>query len=266
MTGYIKCYRDVFDHNLFHGEDFSRRDAWLWLIANAAWKSHRARYRNKMVGIERGQLPGGRQHLAATWGWSEKRVRNFLQSLADEGMIRIDSKKGQHWAIITVCNYDKFQDVGPSMGQERANEGPRKGHTEEGKEIKEDTTLCARDAKQMDLHQLAEQLQKAAGAAINLTNPVMHQVDEPLFWIEQGASLERHILPVIKEKCAGKMPNSISTWRYFTNAVIQRMHDRNSTTRAFRKPVPAVSQVESQDSTMAYFERFPTPANVLPVE
>ncbi len=32
--------RRVFDDEMFVGDEFSRRDAWLWLIANAARRDH----------------------------------------------------------------------------------------------------------------------------------------------------------------------------------------------------------------------------------
>lgn len=148
MSGYVKTHRSVFTHDLFNGDEFSRREAWLWLISNAAWKPHKARHKNKMISIDRGQLPGGRAHLARVWGWSEKRVRNFLESLKTEGMIEVGTEKGQPWAIITVCNYSKFQSEDEKVGQQRASDGPAMGHTEEGKRIEEEEK---KDSRELDL-------------------------------------------------------------------------------------------------------------------
>ena len=108
MSGYTKTYRSVFSHELFAGDEFSRRDAWLWIISQAAWKPHRFRHKKKMIDIARGQLPGARRHLAEAWGWGEQRVRTFLDELATEGMIELSYN--QQLTIINVCNYDEFQD------------------------------------------------------------------------------------------------------------------------------------------------------------
>jgi hypothetical protein len=43
MRGAFWVSRGVFDHPLFRGEPFTQREAWLWLIAEAAWKPGRQR-------------------------------------------------------------------------------------------------------------------------------------------------------------------------------------------------------------------------------
>lgn len=124
---------DTFDHELFEGEVFSRRDAWLWLIANAAWKDRRVNHKGKMIDLKRGQALAGRAFLAETWGWGEKQVRNFLEQLSAENMIEKGQSSG-HWAnVVTVCNYDAYQnsnaESSQSRGQSGASEGPERGQT-----------------------------------------------------------------------------------------------------------------------------------------
>ncbi len=130
---WVRVSADYFEHELFAGEEFSRRDAWLWLIANAAWKKRRVNHKGKMLDLERGQLLGGRAFLAEKWGWSEKAVRNYLQLLVSENMIRMGQSDGHYANVITVCNYDKFQQneipEGQSKGQSGASAGPEKGQT-----------------------------------------------------------------------------------------------------------------------------------------
>jgi hypothetical protein len=262
MSGYIKCYRDVFDHDLFPAEEFSRREAWIWLTANAAWKSRRFRHRNKMISISRGQLPGARKHLAEVWGWGEQRVRTFLDELCVEGMVSLSTN--QQITIITICNYEKFQGQEDGSNQQLTSIQPAANHTKERKEIKEDTILT-REAPKIDLHHLANQLHEAGGAALNRTTGAMESVEEPLTWMKQGADLELHILPTVRQLSSKRNPGTINSWRYFETAVIERMHQRNSTIEAFRKPRP-VPQVASQDGAMSYFQAHPTPVNVLPAE
>jgi hypothetical protein len=54
-------YRGWMEHEVFGHEPFSRRDAWVWLIENAAFADNQR--------LKRGQLCHSYRHLAATWKW-----------------------------------------------------------------------------------------------------------------------------------------------------------------------------------------------------
>jgi hypothetical protein len=128
--------RAVFEHEMFEGDEFSRRDAWLWLCANASWRDRAVTVNGDRIKIKRGQLVASRSFLAAAWSWSEKRVRNYLDELIAEGMIEKGQSKGRFANTITICNYEKFQSrihgEGQQKGQSRASLGPE---TEQGKQI-----------------------------------------------------------------------------------------------------------------------------------
>jgi hypothetical protein len=131
-AGYFRAARGVFQHVLLYGP-FSRRDAWLWLISNAAWKAAGTRRRHGVVHVERGQLAASVRDLAERWEWPQTNVVRFLAELDAEGMIDCGSafgtrngtdsgtKKSHRVSLITVCNYNKFQGVDrvKSSGSER---------------------------------------------------------------------------------------------------------------------------------------------------
>ena len=147
MSGYILMHRGWQDNPLFDREEYSRRDAWAWLIESASWKPSRVRVKGEMVDLERGQLCFAQRFLAEKWGWSKSRVDRFLKALCAESMIEVRTKNGatsdhaagQGQSIITICNYEKYQ---APEGIERGNAGPQTGATsgqqrtkeEEGKE------------------------------------------------------------------------------------------------------------------------------------
>ena len=136
VTGHINVARSIFDHPMFDdGKPYSPREAWLWLISNAAWRPMQIMVRNgraaEMLNLERGQLSFSRSFLRKAWNWpSEKRVRTFLSRLEREHMI--DLQTGQLQTVISICNYGVFQNGGalpgpsnrPAMGQQRAGNGP----------------------------------------------------------------------------------------------------------------------------------------------
>ena len=117
------------------------------LIANAAWKDHRTRTRGGIVEMKRGEVLGGLEFLANTWGWSVKRVRTFLGELAADGMIERRQSKGQYAAVITICNYDKYQTPAENEASERASERQARGKREasEGQDSTRDTKDTSKD-------------------------------------------------------------------------------------------------------------------------
>ena len=76
-NSFFTVTRSVYDHHIFDGDEFSRRDAWLWLISKAAFVERRQTIRNKVVSIARGEAIHSIRELAKTWRWGEKKVRNF---------------------------------------------------------------------------------------------------------------------------------------------------------------------------------------------
>ncbi len=134
-VGHFNVSRSIFDHPMFDDQPLTRREAWLWLISNAAWRPMQVLVRNgrtsELLNLQRGQLSYSRSFLRQAWRWtSEKTVRTFLARLERERMI--DLQTGQLQTIITICNYDVFQNGrkllgpanGPAVGQQRAGNGP----------------------------------------------------------------------------------------------------------------------------------------------
>jgi hypothetical protein len=141
-AGYIIIQRCLLEDPLLRDDAYFR--AWLWLVSEAAWKSRRVIVTNgrkiEIVDLDRGQLSHSRSYMAKTWGWSEKRVRTFLNRLQRAGMI--DIQAGRLQTVITICNYDMYQgehddegrQTGPQTGRQKNGKGPEE---EELKELKE---------------------------------------------------------------------------------------------------------------------------------
>jgi hypothetical protein len=134
LNGVIAISRKLFDPDdaFFGGEPFTRREAWQWLIAMAAWKPKRVRVHTgrgeTYLDLERGQLSYSRAYLCEAWGWSsEKVVRTFLNRLETDGRIGQSSgqQKGQTQSVITICKYNDYQfgdtDEGNPSDQQKGN-------------------------------------------------------------------------------------------------------------------------------------------------
>lgn len=113
MTGFVAVYREATSHPLFKGHA-DRLGAWMWLLMSAAWKPTQFDVSGKIVTLQRGQLSVSVRHLGEAWGWPKSNVDRFLTRLKTETMIETDSGTGR--LIITICNYDKYQDVSERSG------------------------------------------------------------------------------------------------------------------------------------------------------
>jgi hypothetical protein len=132
--------RFLFEHPLLQIDAYFH--AWLWLVSEAAWKPRCVTVTNgrtsEVLELQRGQLSHSRSYIARAWGWSEKRVRTFLNRLEKVGMI--DVQVGRLQTVISICNYDIYQrarddegrQTGPQTGRQRASKGPEEEKIKEG--------------------------------------------------------------------------------------------------------------------------------------
>lgn len=150
-VGYYTMARGWQEAEIFGNDEYSTRDAWVWLIEAAAWKPAKARIKGQTIELQRGQLCFSQRFMADKWRWSKSRVDRFLKRLVAESMISSCAKTGataghpagQGQAIITICNYDKYQAPekavrGNDQSETGATAGQQRGKEEEGKEIKKE--------------------------------------------------------------------------------------------------------------------------------
>lgn len=109
LNNFIPLSRGLFDHYLWiEDREYSKFEAWLYLIKEARFKTSRVFDRGIVVVVERGQVYASLSFLSNAFGWSIKRVRTFLALLENDGMITRHSHKDSGQSVITILNYDKF--------------------------------------------------------------------------------------------------------------------------------------------------------------
>lgn len=142
MSGWFKLHRGWADSMDFAKEAFTEREAFLWLIENAAYEPHTRYVNGAAVPLERGQVLASQRTLGDIWKWGRQRVRGFIAKLERLGSITQNLTHGL--TILTVCNYAKYQDDQPTdqpSGNPAATQRqPIKEEGKEGKEGKEGET------------------------------------------------------------------------------------------------------------------------------
>jgi hypothetical protein len=94
------------NHPFFARESFTEREAWMWLIAAAAWKPTQVRFGRNIVALERGQLAFSTRFLAGKFGWPQSRIVRFMRRLESNSMVNTLATRGS--TQVTICNYDKY--------------------------------------------------------------------------------------------------------------------------------------------------------------
>lgn len=113
--GWIKLHRQITEHWLWEEKPFSKGQAWIDLLLQANHKENKVPFGNQLISIERGEFLTSESKLAERWGWSRKKVRNFLTMLSQDGMIE-NIKMPNKGTRIKIVNYGVYQDLGDNTG------------------------------------------------------------------------------------------------------------------------------------------------------
>jgi hypothetical protein len=162
-VGYFNVSRSVFNNPIFEEEPMTQREAWMWLIASAAYEPTRVRVNNgrsfEIINLRRGQLSFSLSFLRTAWKWtSEKKVRTFLERLQREGLIdrqrgnQTDGKRSKFPPVITVCNYNVYPFAQPIEETSKEPQGAVKGRSkgdQTGNESGNRTPLQALEIKEV---------------------------------------------------------------------------------------------------------------------
>lgn len=140
--GVFAVDRGIWDHAVFRDQPFTDREAWMWLVGEASFKSRTRNVAGKMIPLERGQLAASVRFMAEKWKWSKSSVDRFLVRLKSETMIGTDSGTGL--LVITICNYDEYQRVSlPTGTPSETTSGTVAGQSRDKRESTESTEVVS---------------------------------------------------------------------------------------------------------------------------
>lgn len=112
LSNFIPLNRELFEHYLWCEErEYSRFEAWLFLLKEARFEDTKVLDKGKLVIVKRGQIYASIRFLATAFGWSTKKVGNYIQMLETDKMIKRETVKETGQSVLTVCNYDKYNTI-----------------------------------------------------------------------------------------------------------------------------------------------------------
>jgi hypothetical protein len=130
--------RGIWLHPAFDREAFTQREAWMWLISEAAFRPYGRRVDGKELQLDRGQLCHSVRFMAEAWQWSKSRVDRFLNAIEKQDMIR--REHGTRTPVLTICNYDEYQTVSlPKRDEVGTTTGTRAGQERDKLEYTKNT-------------------------------------------------------------------------------------------------------------------------------
>lgn len=106
MSGWIKTYRSLADHWL--AEQPERLGWWVLLLLKVSHEDKKILMGNQLVELKRGQINISFSSLAELWKTSRASAERFVELLEQEQMISREVRRKV--SIITICNYESYQD------------------------------------------------------------------------------------------------------------------------------------------------------------
>ena len=104
--GWIKLHRSIWENPMLAG-DPDKLSVWIYLLTSAAYDRRDAVLGGKRITLSRGQLITGRRKIAEQTGVEEHKVDRILKAFSREQ--QIEQRSTPHGSLITVINYDKYQ-------------------------------------------------------------------------------------------------------------------------------------------------------------
>ena len=129
MEGWIKLHRGLLDNDLWRSEPFSRGQAWVDLLLLANHKESFFYKRGNRVVVKRGQVGRSVVELSDRWKWSRTKINKFLKDLEKEQ--QIITHKSTVTQLLTIVNYDVYQEKEQQTGQQKSSRKAAERHIQE---------------------------------------------------------------------------------------------------------------------------------------
>jgi hypothetical protein len=107
VDGWVSVSRKLTEHWLWEDRPFTRGQAWIDLILLVNHEDNEFLHGNQITIVKRGSRITSIKKLADRWGWSRKKVFDFLNVLEKEQMLVKNSNTKE--TLVTIVKYEDYQ-------------------------------------------------------------------------------------------------------------------------------------------------------------
>lgn len=126
--GWISVHRKIEDDWLWKDKPFSKGQAWIDLLLMVNHEDKKILFNGNLVEVKRGQRITSIKKLCDRWGWSNNKVKRFLELLQEDDKIVLEIAPRKN-TVITIVNYSVYQGVenekAPEKHQRSTREAPQ---------------------------------------------------------------------------------------------------------------------------------------------
>jgi DnaD/phage-associated family protein len=138
MAGWISLHRSIENHWLYEEDrKFSKFEAWIDLLLMVNHKDNKTIMDGKLVTVKRGQRITSLRKLGDRWKWSLTKVDSFLRLLEQDKMIVV--KKDTKKTLVTIVNYDVYQNIDLEKRHRKDSEKTEKEHRKDSEKTQKKT-------------------------------------------------------------------------------------------------------------------------------
>lgn len=219
--GFVLIHRSLLGHAAFRND--AEAMAFAWMIARAAWKPTRVRYKERAITLDRGELAVSVRDLAEALDRPKGWVERLLIRLKTETMIETRSETGVN--VITISNYSIYQaeqDSGETP--HKTADETRAGQAPDTEQIREQINKNSSHVRPREAAppSLFEQQCRTVAEIIRLTRPIgPADRDVMRAWLADGLHFDWHIVEGAKAVAARELGRgrSVNGFRYLDGGV-----------------------------------------------
>lgn len=178
MNGRILIDRSITDHWIW--TDANRLKWWLDLLMLANWEDQTRLIGRKKIKIKRGQIIASISYLQQRWSVCNHTVIDFLKMLEQDDMIHKDTHN--NISVITICNYDTYQNMSQD---ETHNVAHRDAHNAEEEEVHNVAHNLAHTSKESKINNILSTSTTTACEEKSKEELLLEELKASDIWIEQ---------------------------------------------------------------------------------
>lgn len=122
--GWIKLHRCIRSNWIWNDKPFSRGQAFLDLLLMVNHEDKKIIFNGSLTEVKRGSCITSIRKLGDKWGWSNKKVKMFLDQLQGDQMITYESNTKR--TLVTIEKYDLYQSKETPKEQQSTTEETQK--------------------------------------------------------------------------------------------------------------------------------------------